>query len=192
MVVSFGGIAFFVYFCMKKKKMIKLFRYIMAVGLLGVIASCDSLKIIPMNIDNLNTNIIELPIDTDSARMEIGYSGFSCSCLVYLHVPEGCEVNEDSLDVSFNVFNYSSGMVGKGVLNDVGRKINRRPSPEFNKIEPTHILFFHLYNSEPDAVLSEPARMYLKMSGVIVKNGKSLMNDTITVVDLPKGIRKPN
>ena len=83
-------------------------------------------------------------------------------------------------------------MVGKGVLNDVGRKINRRPSPEFNMIEPTHILFFHLYNSEPDAVLSEPARMYLKMSGVIVKDGKSLMNDTITVVDLPKGIRKPN
>ena len=168
--------------------MIKLFRYIMAVGLLGVIASCDSLKIIPMNIDNLNTNIIELPIDADSVRVKIGYSGFSCSCLVYLHVPEGCEVNEDSLDVSFNVFNYSSGMVGKGVLNDVGR-IPLRCS----KIDPSHRLSFALYKTEnADIVYNVPNQMYLKMSGVIVKDGKSLMNDTITVVDLPKGIRKPN
>ena len=183
MVVSFGGIAFFVYFCKKKKKMIKLFRYIMAVGLLGVIASCDSLKIIPMNIDNLNTNIIELPIDADSVRVKIGYSGFSCSCLVYLHVPEGCEVNEDSLAVSFSVPNFSCGRVEKDVIDKRNKPIPLRCS----KIDPSHRLSFALYKTgNADIVYNVPAQMYLKMSGVIIKDGKSLVNDTVTVI--PMGV----
>ena len=71
-------------FAVKKKKMIKLFRYIMAVGLLGVIASCDPVRYFPLNVDKLDTNIIELPIDTDSARMEITYlAGGVVSICIY-------------------------------------------------------------------------------------------------------------
>ena len=183
MVVSFGGIAFFVYFCMKKKKMIKLFRYIMAVGLLGVIASCDPVRYFPLNVDKLDTNIIELPIDTDSARMEITYDHIGWRCCVYLHLPDGCEVNEDSLAVSFSVPNFSCGRVEKDVIDKRNKPIPLRCS----KIDPSHRLSFALYKTgNADIVYNVPAQMYLKMSGVIIKDGKSLVNDTVTVI--PMGV----
>ena len=67
-------------FFLKNKIMIKLLRFIVVVGLLGVISSCDYTRYCPMNIDKLNTNIVAFPIDTDSARVEITYNGFSKMC----------------------------------------------------------------------------------------------------------------
>ena len=172
-------------FFLKNKIMIKLLRFIVVVGLLGVISSCDYARYCPMNIDKLNTNIVAFPIDTDSARVEITYNGFSKMCYVYLHLPEGCEVNEDSLGVWFSGLDYSCGKVEKCVIDKRDRPLTQKVS----KIDPSHELSFFLYNSgEPGAFSNVPNRMYLKMSGVIVKDGKSLMNDTITVVGLYEGL----
>ena len=169
--------------------MIKLFRFIVVVGLLCVISSCDFfVRPIPMTIDKLNTSIIEIPIDTDRVRVGVAYNGAAGSCWVNIHVPEGSEVNEDSLDISFNVPNYSCGKVEKSILENVGHKIIRRRSEGY--IDTLYRLEFSLYNSDPGLICNVPAQMYLKMSGVIVKDGKSLMNDTITVVDLPRGVSK--
>ena len=163
--------------------MIKLFRYIMAVGLLGVIASCDPVRYFPLNVDKLDTNIIELPIDTDSARMEITYDHLGWRCCVYLHLPDGCEVNEDSLAVSFSVPHY----IGEKVEKDVFDKHDKPVPLRCSKIAPSHRLSFVLYKiKDANIVYNVPNQMYLKMSGVIVKDGKSLMNDTVTVI--PMGV----
>lgn len=168
--------------------MTKLFRFLVVIGLLGVISSCDMAHYYPLDVDKLNTNIIEMPIDADSVRMEITYEAISWRCNVYLRVPDGCEVNEDSLAVTFSLPNYSCGKVEKRVIGTRGKPYPRKVS----KIEPSHELSFVLYNSEePNVFHSTPAHMYLKMSGVIVKDGKSLMNDTVTVVKLPKNLLKP-
>ena len=115
----------------------------MAVGLLGVIVSCDPVRYFPLNVDKLDTNIIELPIDTDSARMEITYNNLGWRCCVYLHLPDGCEVNEDSLAVSFSVPNFSCGRVEKDVIDKRNKPIPLRCS----KIDPSHRLSFALYKT---------------------------------------------
>ena len=163
--------------------MIRLFHFLIVVVLLGVISSCDMVHYYPLNIDKLNTNIVELPIDTDSAQVEITYDRLSWRCNVYLHLPDGCEVNEDSLAVSFSVPHY----IGEKVEKDVFDKHDKPVPLRCSKIAPSHSLSFVLYKiKDANIVYNVPNQMYLKMSGVIVKDGKSLMNDTVTVI--PMGV----
>ena len=60
-----------------------------------------------------------------------------------MRVTDGCEVNEDSLAVTFSLPNYSCGKVEKRVIGTRDKPYLRKVS----KIEPSHELSFVLYNS---------------------------------------------
>ena len=174
--------------------MTKLFHFIVIIGMLSIISSCNIIRsipklipsvLIPLNIEGTNTNIIEIPVDTNNIRMEIKFVYKTDRCLIYLNLPNDCKINEDSLDITFNVHNYSRSKVEAGELSESERYYVD------SKISPSHYIDFVLRCEDTTIVQDVPIHMYLKMSGVIVKKGKSLINDTI-IVNIPQGIPRPN
>ena len=159
--------------------------------MLSIISSCNIIRsipklipslYIPLNIEGTNTNIIEIPVDTNNIRMEITYDNKAYRCIVFLNMPNNCKINEDSLTITFNVPNYSCGKVEVGELSEYARYYSN------SKIYPSHFIDFALRDSEDSIMVQDiPILMYLKMSGGIVKNGKSLIDDTI-IVNIPQGI----
>ena len=148
----------------------------------------NSSVFIPMNIDGTNTNITEISVDTDKIRMEIIFEEGENRCLILLKMPDDCEINKDSLDVTFNAHNYRPGIVSSGELN-ILRKRRQQHYYSNSKINPTHFIDFGFGKGcDTTTVQADPILMYLKMSGVFVKNGKSLINDTIKV-NIPKELR---
>lgn len=182
-----------VYICLKKT-MNKLFHFLIILGTLSMLSSCFMIDVFtssvfkPMNIDGTNANITEIPVDTDKIRMEIIFEEGENRCLILLKMPDDCEINKDSLDITFDAPNYRLGIVGSGELNTL-RKRRQQHYHSNSKINPTHFIEFGFFKGyDATTVQTDSILMYLKMSGVCVKNGKSLINDTVKV-NIPKDLR---
>ena len=151
-----------------------LFSFLGYVWIACIISSCDVPRYISLDVENKNTNIIDVPADTNNVRIEFTYNNVAKMCVIYMEIPNDYIVNEDSLIVKFSNPNYMVDKIKMDKL-DVGQK-------GVSKISPSHRILFHILCER-----NHPKLMYLNMTGVIIKDGKSLINDTI-IVSIPQGI----
>ena len=152
----------------------KIFQFFTFFLLLWAMSSCDMLHYIPMQLENSTTNIVEIPIDTNKVQMEITYNDIAHGCLIYLNVPDECKLNEDSMIVKFNNDNLKAGKI------ETKKFVETNFTKKNLKTSPSHEIFFYVERKNrvnPDTNL----KMYLIMSGMLVKDGKSLINDTIKI-----------
>ena len=166
---------FFPYFCHKNHHfMNKIFQFFTFFLLLWAMSSCDFLYYIPMQLENSTTNIVEIPIDTNKVQMEITYNDIAHGCEIYLNVPNDCNINEDSMIVRFNNDNLKAGKI------ETNKFVENNYTKKNLKISPSHRIFFYI-NRENRVNRDSNLKMYLITSGMLVKDGKSLIDDTIKV-----------
>lgn len=152
----------------------KIFQFFTFFLLLWAMSSCDFLYYIPMQLENSSTNIVEIPIDTNKVQMEITYNDIAHGCEIYLNVPNDCKINEDSMIVRFNNDNLKAGKI------ETNKFVENNYTKKNLKISPSHRIFFYI-NRENRVNRDSNLKMYLITSGMLIKDGKSLIDDTIKV-----------
>lgn len=143
-------------------------KYIIFIIIFASLCSCDPIKYVPCTFENCNDNVLKFKNDGDEIQMRMDYDDLSNSYILSTQVPNFYQVNKDSLGIILHSFYPKSlkKIETVSVISDDKRMIK----------------FYISLGEQIVERLTKPIyQMDLLMSGMIERDGKSIINDTITV-----------